>query len=702
MSSNEPRAKHWLVNTVSQKKEYLDEFVEDGVWRLLGPSARNRELVKSMRVGDRIAAKTTFVTKAGVPFDNRGNPVSVMRIKAVGTVLENPGDGESVKVEWENQEPARDWYFFTYIHHVALLERSTGLTPDLIRFVFEGEEQDLDKCLSHPFWHDRYLDKFAWTQFFEDFATTLLSYREDRSGLLQKLVSVDGTTPRFSLIDRFSDGTQGVLRDICPFTTMGVFNRTMTWENRYRIGKALAEVLEVPGAPPKGFTGVPCLNNQNTYFFPFAHDRPDDHIDKLWHVFECGLAFADSEGTQGREEFIRAFDEAKKLKFVHWNLTFGLYWARPWFFVGLDSPNRDFLSNVFRVTLKKVPSGKEYVELLEKLKGYFEMEGSPVDSFPALAMGGDFKPFPPIPMQPESDKVVVMAEYAAQDIMDEGCFLPLGQIERLLKRVKSKKNLILQGPPGTGKTWLARRLGYALVGERDEAKVKSVQFHPNLSYEDFVRGYRPSGEGKLVTADGIFMNMVNTALADPESNYVLVIEEINRGNPAQIFGELLTLLEDSKRHESEAIELTYADQNGERRVYVPENLYVIGTMNLADRSLALVDLALRRRFAFADLKPELGSQWRAWVQAMGLSEQIVEEIARRMSDLNQMIEDDSRLGKQFRVGHSYVTPSEELSQESWTWFQDVVEHEIAPLLEEYWFDSPKDFKAAVERLKQPF
>jgi len=703
MSDNELESKHWLVGSVFKKKEYLEEFLEKGIWRIPEPNAKDRQKVMSMRVGDRIAAKVTFVTKTDLPFDNKGNLVSVMRIKAVGTITENPGDGEQVKVEW-TQQPNRDWYFFTYLHLICLLgNRADNHTQELIRFVFKGEAQDFSHYLNHPFWRDRYLDKFGWTQFFEDFSTSLLNYRDDRPALLRKLTTVSPGTPKFGLVDRFADGTDGVLQDICPFTTIGIFNRSMTWENRFKIGKALGDALEVPGDPPKDFVGVPCLNNQNTYFFPFSKDREVDHIEKLWRVFEHGLAFADSGGLEGKDEFIKAFDEAKKLKFVSWNLTFGLYWARPWFFLGLDFPSREFVAKVFGVSLKKVPSGKDYVALMEKLRGYFGMTGCPVDSFPALSRGGNFKPFPLLTDDgEEGDDPPLILPYTVQDVLNEGCFLTEGQLEKLLQRVKSKKNLILQGPPGTGKTWLARRLGYALVGERDDSKVKAVQFHPNLSYEDFVRGYRPSGEGKLVTADGIFMSIVNTALGDPGSAYVLVIEEINRGNPAQIFGELLTLLEDSKRDESEAIELTYPDENGNRRVHIPANLHVIGTMNIADRSLALVDLALRRRFAFADLVPELGEAWEKWVQAKGVTENITSEIARRMATLNQMISNDPRLGKQFRVGHSYVTPVLDLNEEGWLWFQDVIDHEISPLLKEYWFDSPKDFKRAVDDLKQPF
>ncbi len=209
---------------------------------------------------------------------------------------------------------------------------------------------------------------------------------------------------------------------------------------------------------------------------------------------------------------------------------------------------------------------------------------------------------PPPPIDP----------YSVDDILADGCFIERSQLEMFLKRLRTKKNLVLQGPPGTGKTWLLKRLAFALMGQRSDSRVRPVQFHPNLSYEDFVRGWRPDGDGKLALVDGPFLEMVGAALQEPKVKHVIVIEEINRGNPAQIFGEMLTLLEADKRTPSEALELCYRRGEGER-VFIPDNLYVIGTMNIADRSLALVDLALRRRFAFVDLEPQLGKTWHDWV-----------------------------------------------------------------------------------------
>ena len=288
---------------------------------------------------------------------------------------------------------------------------------------------------------------------------------------------------------------------------------------------------------------------------------------------------------------------------------------------------------------------------------------------------------PPLPL-PEPE-----APYSLDHIIADGCFLTRDRLEDMLSRLQSRKNLILQGPPGTGKTWLARRLAYALLGSRSERRVRPLQFHPNLSYEDFVRGWRPSGDGRLSLVDGPFLQAVEDADKEPSLDFVVVIEEINRGSPAQIFGEMLTLLEADKRTSQEALALSYPRHSGER-VHIPPNLYVIGTMNVADRSLALVDLALRRRFAFIDLEPVFGDTWRNWVsEKYEMDAPFLADIEQRLTSLNQTIAADSLLGPQFRVGHSVVTPSgEEEIHDPVSWFRQVVETEIGPLLEEYWFD----------------
>lgn len=286
---------------------------------------------------------------------------------------------------------------------------------------------------------------------------------------------------------------------------------------------------------------------------------------------------------------------------------------------------------------------------------------------------------------PDEDEPAAQA-YGVPSIVDDGCFLPENNISEVLDRLRSKRNIILQGPPGTGKTWLAKRLGYALIGNKNKAQMRVVQFHANLAYEDFVRGFRPTPEGKLALVDGAFMEAIEDA-RNTTQPIVFVIEEINRGNTAQIFGEMLTLIETDKRNSEEAMELTYRRSTNER-VYVPANLYIIGTMNIADRSLAMVDLALRRRFSFVDLKPCFNEAWRSWlVERLGFSSSLVSRIESAVDTINKRIASDTRLGSQYMIGHSYFTPSDEsVIRTPQEWYVQVVHTEIAPLLNEYWYD----------------
>ena len=561
--------------------------------------------------------------------------------------------------------------------------------------------------------------RFRWTRLYQGIADKLLDYRNDRGPLIECIHDIATRAVLMSILqDRFSDGSTGPLADICPFTTMATFNRGMTDANRQAVARELAEFLGVEVPAPDAFPGVPVVNNQQTWFFAYSKDRTDGDIDALWNVFAAALRFAREDTPETRAELTEAYDLALEVYGVRWNLSMGLYWIRPWDFLPLDGLSRNYISNALgmRVPEKsrmRPGDGKSYLRFLDELKTRFDNENCPVHSFPELSLAAwnqeqeapVNKPVDSVtddpPVVPDEPEPYSIETYSVTDVVSEGCFLERQEIERLLERLRDKKNLILQGPPGTGKTWLAKRLAFALIGERDDSKVRAVQFHPNLSYEDFVRGWRPVGDGKLALADGVFMEALRSASENPAAKFVVVIEEINRGNPAQIFGELLTLLEADKRSPRDAVELCYPDPDGTRRpVHVPENLYVIGTMNIADRSLALVDLALRRRFAFVTLEPSLGESWGNWVvQECGIEPELVDELRRRITTLNDRIAADARLGSQFQAGHSYVTPTYRLEPDATRdWFRQVVETEIQPLLEEYWFDSPTDAREAVQQL----
>ncbi len=291
--------------------------------------------------------------------------------------------------------------------------------------------------------------------------------------------------------------------------------------------------------------------------------------------------------------------------------------------------------------------------------------------------------------------------YSLQSITDDGCFIPPAKLRDLLECLRKEHNMILQGPPGTGKTWLAKRLGYALVGATSQAQVRALQFHPNLSYEDIVCGWRPAGDGRLQKVEGPFLEAVRMAHADLNRPVVLIIEEINRGNPAMIFGEMLTLMESSKRKPGDALRLAYQEP-GEPPVWLPPNFYILGTMNIADRSLAIVDFALRRRFSFVDLEPCFNDLWRDHVtRDRGMDRDLAVAIGAAMDELNTTISAHRDLGRQFQIGHSYFTPKRDNPEEDWgRWCDRVLDRKILPLLEEYWFDNPEQARTHIARLRE--
>ncbi len=313
--------------------------------------------------------------------------------------------------------------------------------------------------------------------------------------------------------------------------------------------------------------------------------------------------------------------------------------------------------------MKTLTDITDYTEIVEKLKELYEEEAT-------------------------QDEELSYENYDKETFLEE-VYMDSAKYDTLVRLLQNKKNLIIQGAPGVGKTFAAKRLAYSIIGEKNQDRVTMVQFHQSYSYEDFIMGFRPIGNG-FELRNGVFYEFCKKAEIDSDNPYFFIIDEINCGNLSKILGELFMLIENDKR--GIKLRLLYSNE----QFSVPKNVYIIGLMNTADRSLAMLDYALRRRFAFFELEPGFETVGFKKYQQTLNNKQFNDLIA-CVKELNSAIKDDENLGSGFCIGHSYFCNLKEITVEM---LSDIIDTELIPLLKEYWFDEPDKVKEWSDKLRK--
>ena len=546
-------------------------------------------------------------------------------------------------------------------------------------------------------------NQFAWVDFYKEFALKLLDYKEKRDVLIEKVKDIYKMTGiRMPVLDKNNH-----IIDIDPFTIFGLFGKNLRDENRIKIMKAIAELFGVTSKVPASFESLPTLNPRNAIFYHFINKRGKSDIDDLWELFVSALEFTKSPTSSNKDRFFNYFDLViNKKGNGNSKITMGLYWISPDSFLNLDRRNKWYIYESGKVPediVNALPevgdkiSASEYFIISEVISKYLKSNKSKLKNFKELSFeawkyseqvnNGDVltdAAYEEDGIEPDDiveEEEIDYSDYTKEDFLSE-VFMSEEDYDSLYAIFRRKKNIVLQGAPGVGKTYIAKRLAYSMIGKVDTERVMLVQFHQSYSYEDFIMGYRPDDEGfKLRT--GAFYNFCKKAELDIENDYFFIIDEINRGNLSRIFGELFMLIEEDKRGTS--LQLLYSDE----QFAVPENLYIIGMMNTADRSLAMLDYALRRRFAFFNIKPGFETDgFKKYIK--GLKNNKLDNLIYCIENLNNDISTDESLGDGFCIGHSYFCnlEAEDINDRE---LSGIVEYEIIPLLKEYWFDEPSKF-----------
>lgn len=656
-NNSAPKIRCWFVGAYndSDNTHQDEEFIEQGIWQN-GYTDKFLDAVNSVKVGDKIAIKTSYTKKKGLPFDNKGATISVMRIKIVGTVTANHMDGRTLEVDWDTSFKPKEWYFYTFRNTITLPKEDDWRTKALIDFIFNDRPQNYD----------------------------LFSVKDQPMKIYEAIAAVLESAGRSMNIDEIYDTI--VAENLYQFDA----------KDRERKGKVDTALkrhcldVDISEKSNNILFYISSVNNGINYYSLISHKNsnssndllPPSNSEFLKYFAPLIQAIKDLGGSATRKEahekVIELMDITEEELSVTYEKTGASRVLNQIDFARNDLAHEGFISSGTKGVWALTELGMN-TEMTMELAGLIHMKWVKINT--AKRKG---EPVPEIDLSKYYKKKIDL-KYTKKDFLND-VFITESEYDKLRSLILRKKNIILQGAPGVGKTFSAKRLAYSIIGEKNESRICMVQFHQNYSYEDFIMGYRPNDSGGFELQSGVFYNFCIRCQENPDKPYFFIIDEINRGNLSKIFGELLMLIETDKRGEKHKLNLVYES----KPFFIPENLHIIGMMNTADRSLAMIDYALRRRFSFYTMQPAFeNADKNGFGDYTGKVDcKLYHTVIARIKELNNAIRKDSTLGKGFEIGHSYFAP-EETSIIDDEWVRNVVEYEIIPLIEEYWFDNDK-------------